>query len=118
MLLDITIDPAIALLKHHERPRHVRVNQAVAVVVQVQALTGHVRAQQHTDGVVLSAKAIDQQLLFGIGHLAMQKLDLVALELQVVAQLLLQPAQGFNALRENNEAVTGVSFLPSEFVRA
>ena len=93
-------------------------HQAVAEVVQVQALAGHVGAQQHADGVVQAAKAVHQFLLFGVGHLAVQHGQLVGLHLQVGSELLLQPAQGFNALGEDDQAVCGVVGFPGEFGRA
>ena len=118
VLLAVAVHPAIALLEDHERPRQVEVHQAVAEVVQVQALAGHVRAQQDAHGVVQAAKAVHQFLLFGVGHLAMQHGQLVGLHLQVGSELLLQPAQGFNAFGEDDEAVCGVVGFPGEVGRA
>ena len=90
----------------------------MAEVVQVEALAGHVGAQQDADGVVQAAEAVHQFLLFGVGHLAMQHGQLVGLHLQVGSELLLQPAQGFNAFGEDDQAVCGVVGFPAEFGRA
>ena len=93
-------------------------HQTMAEVVQVQAFAGHVRAQQHADGVVQATEAVHQFLLFGVGHLAVQHGQLVGLHLQVGSKLPLQPAQGFNALGEDDQAVCGVVGFPGEFGRA
>ena len=66
VLLPITVDPPIALLEHHQRPRQIEVHQPVAEIVQVQAFAGHVRAQQHAQRIVEAAESLDQILLLRV----------------------------------------------------
>ena len=80
VLLAIAVHTAIALLEGHQRPWQVKVDQAVAEVVQVQAFAGHIRADQNTDGVVFAAKALDQLLLLNVAHAAVQDFQLLGLE--------------------------------------
>ena len=47
VLLAVAVDPAVALLDPDQAPRHVVVDQVVALAVQVDALGGHVAGEQH-----------------------------------------------------------------------
>jgi hypothetical protein len=80
------------------------VHQAVAEVVQVEAFAGDVRTQQDAQRVVQATEAVDQLLLLRVGHLAVQH-NLVGLELEVGGEVLAQPAQGFDALGKDDQAV-------------
>ena len=80
-------------------------HQPVAEVMQVQAFGGHVGAEQDAHGIILAPEAIDQVLLLGIRHAAVQDLELGGLQTGSLGQLLLQPAQGFDAFGEDDQAV-------------
>ena len=55
-------------------------HQPMAEVMQVETFRGHVGAEQNANGVILAAEAIDQILLLGISHAAMQNLELGRLQ--------------------------------------
>ena len=57
--LSVTIDAAIALLKRHQRPGDVKVNQTMAEAMQVQPLTGHVGCEHQTHGRIGFIKTLD-----------------------------------------------------------
>jgi hypothetical protein len=92
------------------------VHQAVAEVVQVQAFAGDVGAHQHAQRVIQAAEALDQGLLLGVGHAAVQHLQLLGLELQVGGEALPQPVQRFDALGEDDETVVGVVLAQPKLV--
>ena len=117
VLLAIAIHATVTLLEHHERPRQIEVHQPVAEVMQVEAFAGDVRAEQHAQAVIQATKALDQRLLFGVGHLTVQHRHLIGFQTEVAGQLLLQPAQGFDTLGEDHETVIGGADLPVEVRR-
>lgn len=86
----------------------------MAEIVEVKALAGDIRAEQHTQRIIQSAETLHQILLFGVGHSAMQNFQLVWLGFQVGGQLLLQPFQRFDALGEDKKAIGCVVDLPAE----
>ena len=67
--LPVAVDAAVALLEHHQRPRQIEVHEAMAEVMQVQALRRHVGAEQHAQRISLPAEAFDEGLLVGVGEL-------------------------------------------------
>ena len=115
-LLAVAVDPAVALLEHHERPRHVEVDQAVALVVQVDAFGRHVRAEQQAHRTLRVAEVLHHPLLFDIAHAAVEDLDLVAARLrpQIPPEAVVQPAQGLYSLGEDDETVGRGLRLPAE----
>ncbi|MCY1505455.1 hypothetical protein D9M68_396720 [compost metagenome] len=44
--LAVAVDPAIALLEHHQRPGDIEVDQAVRLIVQVKTFGGDIRSDQ------------------------------------------------------------------------
>ena len=82
--------------------------------MQIEAFAGDVRTQEDAQRVVQATEAVDQLLLLRVGHLAVQHLNLVGLELEVGGEVLAQPAQGFDALGKDDQAVFGVLDLPAE----
>ena len=87
-LLPIAIHPPVALLEHHQRPRQVKVHQAMAKEVEVQAFGGNVRTEQHAQLVILATEAIHKLLLVRVVHLAVQHGDLIRLQTQIGRELL------------------------------
>ena len=57
--LAVAVDTAVALLDADQRPRHVVVDQLVALAVQVDALGGHVTGEQDAYGGVGQAEVLD-----------------------------------------------------------
>src|SRR5262249_19115759 len=80
VLLAVPIDPAVALLKHHQRPGQVEVHQAVAEEVKVQSLGCDVRAQQDSNWIIEPAEPVNKLLLIGIWELTMQECNLRGLQ--------------------------------------
>src|SRR5690606_28892890 len=56
----------------------------------------------------------DDRLLLYVAHTAMQYLDGIVLELEILLQLALQPVERFNALTEDHQAVVSVALLPAK----
>ncbi len=70
----------------------------MAEVMQVQAFAGDIGTQQDPHRVVQSPETLHPFLLLCVGHLAVQHLDLIRLQAQILAELFTQPMQGLDAL--------------------
>ena len=73
--LAVAVDPAVALLQGDQRPGDVEVDQAVAVVVEVDPLGGRVRGEEHPDSALAAAKVLDHRLLRGVVEAAREHAD-------------------------------------------
>ena len=91
-----------------------KVNQAVALVVQVDPLGGDVRAEQEPHGTLGIAEVLHDTLLLDIAHAAVERLDLAGLEHQVRGEPGAQPVQGGDAFGEDDEAVGRLGGTPVE----
>ena len=112
--LAVAVHPAVALLEDHQRPGQVEVHQPVREVVQVDAFACHVGAEQHAQRRLRLAEGLDDGLLLDIAHAAVEDLEGLVLELEVLLHPPLQPVQGLDALGEDHQAVLGVALLPAE----
>ena len=101
-VLAVAVYAAIALREHHQRPRHVEVDEPVAVVVQVDALGGHIRTNDQAHRLGGVAEIFHHALLLQIRHAAVQRFDLIFAQFQILRQTLRQPIQRFDALGEDH----------------
>ena len=112
--LAVAIHPAVSLLEDHQRPGQVEVNQAVALVMQVDALGGDIRADQEPHRALSVPEVLHDTLLFDVAHAAVEGLHLTGLEREIRGELRLQPVQGRNAFGEDDETVGRVVGFPDE----
>ena len=89
--LSVAVDPPVALLENHQGPRHVEMDQSVALVVQVDAFRGNIRTDQQADRTLRVAEVLDNALLVNVAHPAVERLDLAGLELEISGETRLQP---------------------------
>ena len=82
--------------------------------MQVDALTGNIRTEQHPQRLLRLAKLLDNLLLIDVTHAAMELGDLVGLEFQVLCQLGFEKFQGFDSFGEYHQPVLGIALLPCE----
>ena len=111
--LTIAVHAAIALLKNHERPGNVEVNQPVCLVVQVETLGGHIRRNEQPQRGVGTAKIFHCLLDLLIRQLAVQDSHGLSFQAQHGGQVLVQKMQGFDALGKEDQAVGGVGAGPA-----
>ena len=110
--LAVAIHAPVALLKDHQRPWQVKMDEAVAEVVEIQALRRHVRTEQQPQGILQTPEALDDLLLRGIRELAVHERDLLVAQVQIALQLTMQPAQGLKALGEHHHTVCCIAHGP------
>ena len=113
-LLPVAVHPAVALLENHQRPRHVEVNEPVALVVQVDPLRRDVGADQQAQRARRVAEVLDHALLIHVAQAAVEDLDLVGREPQVLREPIAQPLQRLDALGEDDQPVSRVARVPVE----
>ena len=112
--LPVAVDPAVPLLEDHQRPRHVEVDEPVALIVKVDALGRDVGADQQTQRARRIAEVLDDALLVHVAQAAVEDLDLVVPEPQVHREPSLEPLQRFDALGEHDQAIVRIAGLPLE----
>ena len=89
-------------MRDHGRSKWIR---RCALVVQVDALGGDIRAEQESHCPLGVAEVLHDALLVDVAHAAVKHLDLSGLEFQVSGEMRLQPVQGGDAFGEDDEAV-------------
>ncbi len=114
LLLPVAVDPAVALLEHHERPRHVEVDHPVREVVEVDPLGGDVGGEEEPDRGLVAPEVLDDPLLVHVREPAVEDLHLLVLQPEVPLEVLVQELQRLDALGEDDEAVLGVVRRPAE----
>ena len=112
--LAITVDPAVPLLEHHQRPRHVVVDQAMAPEMKVDPLRGDIGADQEPNLALPVPERVDDVLLLPVGQSAMELGELPFLQLQVLGQPASEPLHRRDPFRENDEPVVRIIRLPAE----
>ena len=111
-LLPVAVHAAVALLEDHQRPRQVEVDEPVALVVQVDALRRHVRADQQAQRAGRVAEVVHHPLLVHVAQAAVEHRDLIRAETQVGGEPFAQPRQRFDALGEDRQPVRRVVRAP------
>ena len=89
-------------------------DQAVGLVMQVDALGGHVGAKQHPEFRLRVAELFHDLLLILVAHAAVELGDLWFSKFEVAAELLFQKIESVDAFGEDDQAVAGVALLPGE----
>ena len=85
-LLPVAVHPAVALLEDHQRPRHVEVDEPVALVVQVDPLRRHVGADQQAQRTRRVAEVLHHALLVHVAQAAVEDFDLFVAESEVLRE--------------------------------
>ena len=116
--LPVAVHPPVALLEDHQRPRHVEVDEPVALVVQVDPLRCDVGADQQAQRAHGVAEVLDHALLIYVAEAAVKDLDLVGSEPQVLRESIAQPLQRLDALGEHDQPVLRVTLVPLERLAA
>ena len=111
--LAIAVHTAIALLKDHQRPGNVEMNQPVCLIVQVEALGRHIRRNEQPQRGMGTTKIFHRLLDLLIRQLAVQNGHGLSFQAQHGGQVLLQKMQGFDALGKEDQAVGGVGAGPA-----
>src|SRR5690242_15327490 len=116
LLLAVTIYSAVPLLKNHERPRNIEVNELVRKEVEIDAFAGYIGSDQQSNRGLFPTEILDCVLkLFVIALLAMQCMNLLGFQLQVLLQPLAKKFQCFHALSKDNKAIIDFFRMPIEF---
>lgn len=118
--LSVAVDPSVALLKDHERPRDIEVDQTVGKIMKVDPFGGDIGGDKDTDRHLFLAEDFHDFLLSGIGHTAVHFKDLIFgwigwvgdLEPEVKGELLIEKGQTFAAFGKENHAVGRVFGVP------
>ena len=112
LILTIAIDAAVSLLENHQGPRYVEVDQAMAEVVKVESLRGHVCRQEKSDLGAGIPELLHDGLLIHVREASVKFPHLLFLQLEVVWQMLSEKGQRLPPLREDDESVLAVPGLP------
>ena len=113
--LSVTIDTAIALLKRHQRPGDVKVNQAVAETMQIKTFTGNVGCEHQTHGRIGLIKALDSVHEILVAVVTFKNDDLFFLEGKCSRQMCFQEGKRLTTFGEDNQTILGIFFVPTEF---
>ena len=107
--LPVAVDAPVALLEADKGPGDVVVHEQVALLVQVEALGGHVRGQEHPDRGTLLAEGLHSGLDGVVGLAGVEGADRVLGHVQAAGELARQHLNGVNAFGEDDD--TGVAVL-------
>ena len=105
MLLTVAVDAAVALLQCDEAPGNVVVEHYMTEVVEVDTLTAAVAADEDTYLTVLLGKVAHHIFLLGVGERTVKAFHLVAAELELTHDSLLQILHGGYTLGEDDDAL-------------
>ena len=114
MDLAVTVHAAVALLESEKGPGDVEVDEAVGLVVEVDAFGGDVRGDHEADRAVGGTESFDGVLLFDVAEATVEDTDLVGLQFEGEREVGFQKLQGVDALGEDDEAVAFVVRVPAD----
>ncbi len=111
----VAVNSAVALLKNHQRPRDVKMDQFVTEEVEVQALARDIGSEHRRTGGMVTAEFLDRSLQVDILNAGtMDNGYLIFAQSQILGEILFEETQCLDALGENDDAVVGLSWIPVE----
>ena len=111
--LTVSVDTAVSLLKHHQRPRNIKVNQPMRQIMQINSFGSHIRCHKDADGRLGPSKLIHDALKFLIVHPAIHGLNGIGRNSQIFLKILHKKPHGLYSLCKNNDTVIILLRIPS-----